>query len=78
MFLWILVDHFYTSWGNWSACNATCGYGTKQRLRKCTFLPKYPPENPNPICISPEKDYQYLSCYDKSCKSKCTPPLING
>ncbi|XP_046853902.1 A disintegrin and metalloproteinase with thrombospondin motifs adt-1-like [Xenia sp. Carnegie-2017] len=38
------------------------------KIEKMYFLPKYPPENPNPICISPEKDYQYLSCYDKSCK----------
>ncbi|XP_028401625.1 uncharacterized protein LOC114524674 [Dendronephthya gigantea] len=60
-------DYAYGSWGSWGDCSATCGKGTKTRIRICKLIPKYPPEEKIP-CKNPKKDYGYISCYIQPCK----------
>ena len=31
-----IVDASWQPWGNWGACDATCGDGNRQRTRVCT------------------------------------------
>ena len=26
---------YWSEWGNWSACNESCGSGSRQRIRSC-------------------------------------------
>ena len=36
MFCTLAVDASWQPWGNWGACDATCGDGNRQRTRSCT------------------------------------------
>ncbi|XP_029187797.2 A disintegrin and metalloproteinase with thrombospondin motifs adt-1-like isoform X2 [Acropora millepora] len=51
-----------TSWGVWSVCSASCGSGTKKRLRSCT---NPPPANGGEDCIERREEFQ--SCNEKPC-----------
>ncbi|XP_067022316.1 A disintegrin and metalloproteinase with thrombospondin motifs adt-1-like isoform X5 [Acropora muricata] len=51
-----------TSWGVWSVCSASCGSGTKKRLRSCT---NPPPANGGEDCIERREEFQ--SCNEEPC-----------
>ncbi|XP_074624580.1 SCO-spondin-like isoform X4 [Acropora palmata] len=51
-----------TSWGVWSVCSASCGSGTKKRLRSCT---NPPPANGGEDCKDRREEFQ--SCNEEPC-----------
>ena len=48
-----LVDGKWKSWGDWEACNGTCGGGIQRRLRECEG-----PFHGGANCTGPDDDYQ--------------------
>ncbi|XP_053376701.1 SCO-spondin-like [Mercenaria mercenaria] len=56
------IDGHFTDWSPWQSCSATCGTGTKERLRSCT---NPPPSNGGDDCSGPSKDTD--TCYEAVC-----------
>ncbi len=68
-FINISVDKAYGNWGSWNDCNASCGDAMRKRERVCKLKPEYPPVE-KLLCISPAKDYQYISCFIQPCRGE--------
>ena len=50
----------YTRWSPYSACNATCGNGTKSRFRVCI-------DDDPAICTYNQKYFEYEDCNEGDC-----------
>ncbi len=62
----ILVDGVWSSWSEWTTCNAQCGQGERNRVRRCSQ-----PQNGGRFCEGHSKEV--MEC---SAGTDC-PGLIN-
>ncbi|XP_023931419.1 CUB and sushi domain-containing protein 3-like isoform X1 [Lingula anatina] len=60
------------TWGSWSSCSATCGEGTRSRLRQCD---KPPPTSGGNTCSG--SNTETSACAMQSCQETSCPPSGN-
>ena len=61
-----LVDGKWTNWSNWTSCTATCGNGTKSRMRSCSApAPQYGGKD----CVG--EAYAVSDCFLLHCPVHC-------
>ena len=58
------IDGNYTEWTKWSDCSATCGNGSKTRIRSCT---NPPPQYGGDNCVDLGPDTDITECSLKPC-----------
>lgn len=58
------IDGNYTEWTKWSDCSATCGNGSKTRIRSCT---NPPPQYGGDNCVDLGPDTDITECNLKPC-----------
>ena len=54
----------WATWGQWGACSATCGDGTRQRTRECTD----PSSTGAGVNCSPGSASENEDCNDAICR----------
>lgn len=59
------IDGNYTEWTEWSDCTATCGGGSKTRIRTCT---NPPPQHGGNNCVELGPDTETVKCSQDPCR----------
>lgn len=59
------IDGNYTEWTEWSDCTATCGGGSKTRIRTCT---NPPPQHGGNNCVELGPDAETVKCSRDPCR----------
>ncbi|XP_013379339.1 coadhesin-like [Lingula anatina] len=68
----MVVHGEWGTWGSWSSCSATCGEGTRSRLRQCD---KPPPTSGGNTCSG--SNTETSACAMQSCQETSCPPSGN-
>ena len=64
-FYFSAIDGNYTEWTKWSDCSATCGGGSKTRVRACT---NPPPQHGGKNCIELGPASATMECSPNPCR----------
>ncbi len=60
-----LVDGSFGEWEAWGKCDAQCGNGNRERIRKCN---NPAPQNGGKDCVGSDRERD--ACMDRPCKGK--------